>query len=230
MKPVTARQDVLVDVFEHIETFFRRLETYIRVPPTAGMMDIIVKIMVQMLAILAIVTKDIKQNRASRFDPDNDHPSLLTVASERFLKKMMGKAQIGDALQELDRLTQGEARMAAAESLKAMHVVDNRVTVVNDKVTVVNENVTTVHGKVVAVEQKVTAVDHNVMGISSEVKVVHDKVDYFGDRMKDVGNEVIDGTQIRSTGCPHCPEHWVRLGVEKIRQQIANNFDAQNSS
>jgi len=56
---------VLATVFERIENFFGRLETYIEVPPTAGMINIIVKIMVEVLCILSIVTKEIKQSRAS---------------------------------------------------------------------------------------------------------------------------------------------------------------------
>ena len=40
-----------------------------------------------------------------------------------------------DALRRLDKLTQEEARMAAAETLKATQTVDERVRVVNDKVT-----------------------------------------------------------------------------------------------
>ena len=55
-----------MNVFERIENFFRRLETYVLVPPTAGMTDMIVKIMVQVLSILAIATKEISQNRASK--------------------------------------------------------------------------------------------------------------------------------------------------------------------
>jgi hypothetical protein len=41
------------------------LETYVGVPPTAGMTDIIVKIMVEVLSILSIATKEIRQSRAS---------------------------------------------------------------------------------------------------------------------------------------------------------------------
>ena len=48
-----------------MEDFFSRLETYIGVPPTTGMMDMIVKIMAEVLSILAIATKEIKQSRAS---------------------------------------------------------------------------------------------------------------------------------------------------------------------
>ena len=53
-------------MFERIENFFRRLETYVEVPPTAGMTDIIVKIMVEVLSILSIATKEIGQSRASK--------------------------------------------------------------------------------------------------------------------------------------------------------------------
>ena len=64
-KAVSDSQDVLSTVFERVENFFRRLETYVQVPPTAGMTDIIVKIMVEVLFILSIATKEIKQSRAS---------------------------------------------------------------------------------------------------------------------------------------------------------------------
>ena len=64
-KAVSDSQDVLATVFEQIENFFRRLETYVEVPPTAGMTDIIVKIMVEVLSILSIATKEINQSRAS---------------------------------------------------------------------------------------------------------------------------------------------------------------------
>jgi hypothetical protein len=64
-KAVSDSQGVLATIFDRIENFFRRLETYVEVPPTAGMTDIIVKIMVEVLSILSIATKEIKQSRAS---------------------------------------------------------------------------------------------------------------------------------------------------------------------
>ena len=56
---------MLIDVFVRIESFFKRLESYTGVPPTAAMTDVIVKIMIEMLSILAIATKEIKQGRSS---------------------------------------------------------------------------------------------------------------------------------------------------------------------
>ena len=63
---ISADRDALIDLFERIENIFRRLETYVDVPPTPGMTDVIVKVMVEVLCILGIATKEIKQNRASK--------------------------------------------------------------------------------------------------------------------------------------------------------------------
>ena len=48
-----------------MEYFFLRLEKYIKVRPTAAMTNIIVKIMVEVLSILGIVTKGIAQGKMS---------------------------------------------------------------------------------------------------------------------------------------------------------------------
>jgi hypothetical protein len=56
---------VLIVIFLRIENFFRRLESYTEVPPTAAMADVIVKIMTEMLSILGIATKEIRQGRSS---------------------------------------------------------------------------------------------------------------------------------------------------------------------
>jgi hypothetical protein len=53
-------------MLELIEAFFRRLDTYTKVAPNQGMVDTIKEIMVEVLNILAIVTKEIKQGRMSK--------------------------------------------------------------------------------------------------------------------------------------------------------------------
>jgi hypothetical protein len=64
-KDVEASQDALADLFGSIEIFFRRLESYTTVPSTDAMTDIIVKIMIEVLDIFAIATKEMRQGRAS---------------------------------------------------------------------------------------------------------------------------------------------------------------------
>ena len=50
------------------------------------------------------------------------------------MKRLVGRTEIEDALSRLDRLTQDEVRMAAAQGLKATHKVDDNVKIVEGKV------------------------------------------------------------------------------------------------
>ena len=62
---VRASQAILIDIFERMENFFQRLKIYTKVSPTPGMTDIMVKIMAEVLSILAIATTEMKQSRMS---------------------------------------------------------------------------------------------------------------------------------------------------------------------
>ena len=62
---VRASQAILIDIFERMENFFQRLEIYTKVTPTPGMTDIMIKIMAEVLSILAIATIEMKQSRMS---------------------------------------------------------------------------------------------------------------------------------------------------------------------
>jgi hypothetical protein len=68
---------------------------------------------------------------------------------------------VEDALRRLDRLTQEEAEMAAAQVLKATHTVDNagRVRGVADIALSVDNRVAGVDDRVKAVDDKIVAVD-----------------------------------------------------------------------
>lgn len=62
-------REMLSDLFGRIEMFFMRLEIYIAVPATTAMTGIIIEIMVGIMSFLAMVTKEIKQGRASEYVP-----------------------------------------------------------------------------------------------------------------------------------------------------------------
>ena len=110
-----------MDIFERIENVFRRLETYVQLPPTTEMMSIIVKVMTEVLLVLALVTKEIKQGKLSEFVPVDRLPLSAHCSIEKFLKKVAGRSDVEDALRRLDKLTQEEHRMTSAQGLKAMH-------------------------------------------------------------------------------------------------------------
>ena len=63
---VTSSYDALVDLFESLGHFLKRLEVYTRISPTPMMIDLIVKIMAELLSVLALATKQIKQGRFSK--------------------------------------------------------------------------------------------------------------------------------------------------------------------
>ena len=55
------------------------------------------------------------------------HPLSTYHSLERFVKKLVGRSEIEDALRRLDKLTHEEGRMAAAQGLRATHGVGERV-------------------------------------------------------------------------------------------------------
>lgn len=63
IKDVSASYEALIDLLESINRFLDRLEIYTRFPPPATMAEILVKIMVELLSTIALVTKQIKQRR-----------------------------------------------------------------------------------------------------------------------------------------------------------------------
>jgi hypothetical protein len=85
---------------------------------------------------------------------------LTEKCSGKYLKKLVGRTEMEDALKKLDKLTNEEARMATAQTLKATHAVDDRVRGVEDKV----------HD----VENRVAGVDDRVAGVDDKVAVIID--------------------------------------------------------
>ncbi|KAH8987686.1 hypothetical protein EDB86DRAFT_2832196 [Lactarius hatsudake] len=89
---------VLIELFDRIQGFFGRLKTYAEVPPTLAVKDILAKIMAEVLSILAIATRQMKERR-----------------SKTFIKKLAGMNGIEDALQRFDKLEQGELLTVVAQ-------------------------------------------------------------------------------------------------------------------
>ena len=180
-KDVRASQDTLMDTFERIEIFLRRLEVYINVPPTTEMMDTIILIMAEVLSILGVATKEIGQGRLSEQFIMSMSP-LTEQCSEKYWKKLIGRTDMEDALKRLDNLTQEEARMAAAQNLKATHIVDERVRGVANAVVAVDDRVARATH---AIDERVREVGEQVLSVDDKVASVDDKV-----------AEVVNGTQV----------------------------------
>ena len=64
---VSSSYDALVELFECIGNFLKRLRIYTDLPLTPLMTDIIAKIMAELLSVLDLATKQIKQGRFSKW-------------------------------------------------------------------------------------------------------------------------------------------------------------------
>ncbi|KAF8258638.1 hypothetical protein EI94DRAFT_1707801 [Lactarius quietus] len=110
---VSSSYDALIDLFECVGSFLKRLRIYTDLPVTPLMTEISLKIMVEILSVLALATKQIKQGRF-----------------KKFAKKLLGESEIEAVLQRLDRLTQEEGRITVAQTLEVVHGLMNTVKVV----------------------------------------------------------------------------------------------------
>jgi len=67
VRDVNASYDVLANLFERIQSFLQRLNLYTRIALTTEMTGLLGKIMAQILSILALSTKTMKEWRISEF-------------------------------------------------------------------------------------------------------------------------------------------------------------------
>ena len=93
------------------------------------MTNIIVKILVEVLSVLALATKQIKQGRCC-MQIFTERFAVAEHSVVKFVKKLLGESEIEAVLQRLDRLTQEEARMTGAETLEVVHGLVNNMKVV----------------------------------------------------------------------------------------------------
>ena len=76
----------MIELFDKIENFFIRLQTYTEVTPTAAITNVMGKIMAEVLCMLAIATREMKQRRTSRFIVRAELPSLTKFEQKHFLR------------------------------------------------------------------------------------------------------------------------------------------------
>ncbi|KAH9956366.1 hypothetical protein BC827DRAFT_801962 [Russula dissimulans] len=107
---VSASYDALVELFDCIGSFLKRLQIYSGIPLNNTMMDILIMIMVEVLSVLALATKQIKQGRFKKFG-----------------KKLLGESDVEAVLNQLGRLTQEETRVTVTHVLEVVYGLVNNV-------------------------------------------------------------------------------------------------------
>ncbi|KAH9168672.1 hypothetical protein EDB89DRAFT_1990510 [Lactarius sanguifluus] len=100
----TSGYDALVGLFEPLESFLKPVQILSEIPNTASTAGVILKIMVEVLSVLSLATKQVEQGEL-----------------KSFAEKLFGSGDIGAVLQRLNRLTQDEARMTVVQILEVVH-------------------------------------------------------------------------------------------------------------
>jgi hypothetical protein len=95
--------------------FLERLEIHTTIPLNTIVTEVIFKIMFELLSVLALALKQLKQGRFSEY-AITSILSMTHCAIERFAEKLLGKSEIETVLQILDQLTQ-EGALAVAQTL-----------------------------------------------------------------------------------------------------------------
>ncbi|KAI9513370.1 hypothetical protein F5148DRAFT_35 [Russula earlei] len=114
-KGVSASYDALVDLFDCMASFLQRLHIYTGIQLDSMMAHILIRVMVEVLSVLALATKQIKQGRLTKF-----------------ARRLLGERETEAILQRLDRLTQEEALMTVAQTLQVVHGLFNNLKIVMD--------------------------------------------------------------------------------------------------
>jgi hypothetical protein len=105
---------------EHIDIFFGRLKQYTKVGEELDMLkDIIMKMMVKVLGVLATMTKEMEQGQASELIPDDTCSVTdrdLVTYGKKFAKALVGKEESIEAtLSRMDGLTGQEVVTVIAQ-------------------------------------------------------------------------------------------------------------------
>jgi hypothetical protein len=96
------------------------------------MTEVVVKILVELLSALALVTKQIRQGKPSESVFVEASFYLTQCNIEKLVNKLLGEKDIEAVLQRLDRLTQDEARITAAQTLDVVYGLVQNMKVVMD--------------------------------------------------------------------------------------------------
>jgi hypothetical protein len=120
--------DALIDLLESIEQFVNRLDIYTQIPLTPAMIEIMVKIIVELSPYSLWWPKNSSNDDpVSAFSPPSSPTQCDAV---KYVKKLLGEKDVEAVLQRLDRLTQDEARNTAAETLMVVHSLFHNTSVV----------------------------------------------------------------------------------------------------
>ena len=185
MKDVIASYEALVHLFERIHLFLQRLNRYTGISLTPEMTLLLGKILAQVLCVLALSTKEMKERRFSG-SIRSIFSSMADHETEKFMKRIAGRTDVEDAVERLDMLTKEENLMTAARNLEVTHQV--------------NVNLMATQELTHRVDDKVTTIEEVIHDVDGNVK-----------ETKELSRNVRDDVKVTRHGAPNSFKIFIRL-------------------
>ncbi|KAI0291192.1 hypothetical protein B0F90DRAFT_402769 [Multifurca ochricompacta] len=138
--------------------------------------------MAQVLFILALSTKSMTQRRI-----------------KKYLKRLVGRTDVEDALQRLDMLTQEETRIAVARNLEVTHEVDGNVKAIKETTREVDGNVKVIREVMQGVSSNTKVMKEVAYEMDGKVKAMNEvtqNVDRKAEVIKEVVQDVCKDTRV----------------------------------
>jgi len=194
VKDVIASYETLVNLFERIHFFLQRLNRYTAIPLTPDITLLLGKIMAQVLSVLALSTKQMKQTSIS----GSIHSVISFMAdyeTEKLMKRIAGRTDVEDALERLDTLTKEESLMTAARNLEVTHRVDVNVVATQEAIHDVDGNVKETKELTRDVRDNTITIDDNVKVTRHGARYSFEILIHFTDPCMSVVETAIDEQQ-----------------------------------
>jgi hypothetical protein len=196
VRDAATSRKTLIDLFERIHFFLQRLEVYAEVRLTEGLTELLGKTMGQLLIILAVSTRMMAEKKMCELIRFLFYP-LVDLGSVGFLKRLMGRNNVEDALLRLDKFTQEECLMTAARTLEVTHRVANVVRNVDGSVKVTKSLVEAIDENVKATKALTKEIEANVTKMTKILTEVHECIKVVE---RDVSQTRASGVGRRASG------------------------------
>jgi hypothetical protein len=205
VKDVIASYETLINLFERTQYFVQRLNHYITVSLTPEMMELLAKILAQVLSVLALSTKEMKDRRISVLIYFKNI-SLADYKTEKFMKRIVGKTEVEDGLQRLDMLTKEENLMTAACTLEVTGEIRRDVDVIKDDTRDIKDDTDDIKDDTRDIKSDTRDIKEDTRGIKDDTCDIKDDTCNIKDDtriIKEDTRNISDNLESNKRGTPH---------------------------
>ena len=198
VKGVLASYETLINLFERTQFFLQRLNQYVAAPLTPEMTELLARILAQVLSVLALSTKEIKERRISMLICLR-YRSLADDSVEKFLKRLIGKTAVEDGFQQLDLLTKEENLMTAACTLRVASDIQHDARAIKEDtrgIKDIKDDTQDIKDDTRSIKEVTRDIIDNTRDIKDDTRDIKDDTREIKDDMRNI-------SEVHKRGAPH---------------------------